>query len=66
MPWRSAITGEYVEDEYAKAHPDTTVWENEGEKLPLEDTRPATTGDKTDEPTGQPEQDDTKLAQEGG
>ena len=28
-PYRSAVTGEYVDERYAKAHPDTTVWEDE-------------------------------------
>ena len=28
-PYRSAETGEYVDERYAKAHPDTTVWEDE-------------------------------------
>lgn len=27
MPHRSAVTGEYVTDEYANQHPDTTVYE---------------------------------------
>jgi hypothetical protein len=29
MPYRDAQTGEYVDEEYAQAHPDTTVHEDD-------------------------------------
>ena len=32
MPYRSAVTGEYVTTEFAAANPDTTVWEDDVER----------------------------------
>jgi hypothetical protein len=32
--WRSAKTGRYVKEEYAKKHPDTTVKESDKKKSP--------------------------------
>jgi hypothetical protein len=40
MPYRSAVTGEYVTTEFAAANPDTTVWEqpeDENTEPPPED-----------------------------
>jgi hypothetical protein len=53
MPYRSAVTGGYVTEEYAKRNPDTTVWEDE----PPED--------KTDDTPTDTQQNDPKLTQEG-
>lgn len=39
MPWRSAITGEYVEHAYAEANPNTCVFEEDSpEPKPSSDT----------------------------
>jgi hypothetical protein len=53
MPYRSAVTGEYVTDEYAKSNPDTTVWEEEPE-------------DKTDDAAADTEQEDPERSPSGG
>jgi hypothetical protein len=54
MPYRSAETGEYVDEEYAKANPNTTVWEEDFSHE-----------DKTDDVTSDTEQADPKLTHEG-
>lgn len=35
MPWRSAITGEYVDHDYAQANPDTVVFEEPDPDQPV-------------------------------
>lgn len=32
MPYRDAVTGEYVTQEYAEANPETTVLEDDGDQ----------------------------------
>jgi hypothetical protein len=43
--WRDAITGEYVTEEYAREHPDTTVREEQMDSLPGTGTTSTVTTD---------------------
>jgi hypothetical protein len=43
--WRDAITGEYVTEEYAREHPDTTVREEQIESQPGTGTTSTVTTD---------------------
>lgn len=58
MPYRSAVTGEYVDEEFAKANPDTTVWEDQSEADPTAIEEPDVT-------TSDTQQDDPERTQEG-